>query len=326
MKHDIRLSDTAPIFARIRQNPNQRVPKGILLNCLVFSAYLLVDGAGQEIGLLLFSLILSAISPGDTVKSFFENEPMREILLMLYLTVVSILLNFAYCCGVEKRPARTLGITKRRALPDYLLGFLLGTGMMTAVMLLIQAGGGASFRGVSESVPAGYMVLFLFAWVIQGFSEELAFRGYLMMSVGTHTEPGTGIAVSSVLFAAAHLGNDGVSLFAFCNLALFGLLTALLFLRTDSIWCTAAMHSFWNMAQSNLFGMKVSGIEISASFLRYDTASGHTWLNGGRFGPEGGAATTAVLAIAILLVYLLPQRTVHLPASAPAEANQKGVS
>ncbi len=322
MKHDVRLTDTIPVFSRIRLNPKQAVQKSTLLNSLIFAGYILIDGAWQAIALFLFSLILRVVSPYKTAMEFFRAEPMREIIVMLWLTVLSILLTFGYCIFIEKRPVRTLGITKRRMLPDYLLGAMLGIGMMSAVILLMQAGGGVTFRGASGSVPAGYMLLFLFGWLIQGFSEELAFRGWLMMSAGTHTKPLTGVAVSSVLFGAAHLGNNGISLFAFCNLTLFGLLTALLFLRTDSIWCTAAMHSFWNMSQSNLYGLKVSGIEISASFLRTDAAEGMAWLNGGSFGPEGGAATTAVLAVCILQVYLMPQRNTNVPE--PAAAYLKG--
>jgi len=324
MKHDICLNDTVPVFARIRLDPKQQVLRGVLLNVLMFAVYYIVCAVWESLCLAAFYLIYAAAAAPHSADDFFKAEPMRELLMMLFLTTVSIAVNLVFSLGIEKRPLRTLGITKRRALPDYLLGILLGTGMMGCVILLMIAGGGASFRGVSQSVPTGYMLLFLAGWMIQGFSEELTFRGWLMMSAGTHTKPLTGVAVSSLLFAAAHLGNDGISVFAFCNLTMFGLLTALLFLRTDSIWCTAAMHSFWNMAQGNLFGMKVSGIDVSATFLHIDTAEGAAWLNGGHFGPEGGAATTAILIICILAVYLLPQRTVHLPAL--QDAQKKGVT
>jgi hypothetical protein len=308
MKHPIQLYDTIPVFYRIRKAPN-KVVRSILINALIFFVYILAASLAESIVMALFGDPEIAFGTSENGVTASVKMTRGLVILMLYLTLISIALTFVYCCSIEKRKVRTLGLCRRSVLRDYLIGTLAGIGMMTAVVLLAWAGGGLTCRGVAKSIPWGPMLLFLFGWMIQGFSEELTFRGYLMMTTGTHHNPLAAVAVSSLAFAAAHLGNDGISIFAFVNLTLFGVLAALLFLRTDSIWCVAAVHSFWNMAQGNLFGLKVSGIDVSATFFRFDMTEGKTWLNGGAFGLEGGAATTVVMLLGIVVVFLLPQRT-----------------
>ena len=308
MKHPLNLSDTFIPFERIRREPRQKVTRSLLLLILFFLLYFITAAVTE-------AMIMAIVSPpkvdvqmqNGKVSGSMQVTP-EFVRNSLYMTLVSIFLTFIYCLGIEKRSVRTMGLTKRRAVPDYLIGVLVGVGLMGGAVLLAWAGGGVTFEGTAASVPVLSMVLFIIGWVIQGFSEELTFRGYLLMSAGTHHSPVTGVCVSSLLFAAAHLGNDGISVFACVNLTLFGILAALLFLRTDSIWCVAALYSFWNMAQGNVFGLKVSGIDVGVTFLRFNMVSGKGWLNGGAFGLEGGAAVTAVLVFGILAVFLLPQR------------------
>ncbi|MBR3267637.1 MAG: CPBP family intramembrane metalloprotease [Oscillospiraceae bacterium] len=321
MKHDLHLSDTAPVFARIRREPGQHVPKGLLILVLIFALITLLDAAWQSILAFLISFSMCSFMPADRAKHFFD-APSRSVLLMLFLTAVSITLTFLYCRLIERRSARSLGITKQHFLPDYLLGFFIGTGMMAASVFLALAGGAVRFCGISKQIPGGMILLFLAGWIIQGFSEELTFRSFLMMSAGTYHTPVTSVFVSSLLFAAAHLANDGISIPAFLNLFLFGVLTALIFLRTDSIWCGAALHSFWNMAQSNFFGLKVSGLDIGASILSFEQTDGKALLNGGGFGLEGAVGTTAVLLAAISLVFLMKQRIPQDPAIQYAEKGE----
>jgi len=289
MKRPLDLSDTTPVFDRIRQAPNRNnVPV-----LLFFSMYLVIEFVSVNI---IYRFLPAMHSPSD------------EVCLQLYLTLVSIVLVFIFCLWLEHRPVRTLGLTRHHCLRDYLTGILLGVGFMGLTVLIAWAGGGLRFDRVSSYIDTDKMLLFLLGWMIQGFSEELTCRGYLMMSEGAHGKPAGGVLISAVMFAAMHLGNNGIGVFPLINLTLFGILAALVFLRTDSIWCAAAMHSFWNMAQGNLFGIKVSGIRINQTILNFIPETGKDWLNGGSFGLEGGAATTITMLSGILIFFFLPQR------------------
>jgi len=310
MKNSIRLTEARPVFTRVRQEPKQRVIKSTVLNLLIFLSFEIINQMTQAVILNIAMIPALIRAYRETGTAEIDLSSAGSLLLMLFLTAVCIALCFVYCLAIEHRSIRSMGLTRKKALSDYLIGAGVGILMMSAAVLISWAGGGLSFSGTETRIPFGYMLAFLCAWMIQGFSEELNFRGYFMMTVGTHHSPLAAVGISSVLFSAAHLFNDGISFFAVCNLTLFGLFAALYFLRTDSIFGVAALHSMWNAAQGNLFGLNVSGIEIPATIFRFVQNDGHTWLNGGAFGPEGGAAVTLVLAVGIAAVFFLPQRTV----------------
>mgnify|MGYP007070316185 CR=1 FL=1 len=201
MKNNIRLTETAAIFDRIRNDPRQRVVKSTLLNLLIFVLFELVNQVVQSIAIvvcMLPGMVRQAVN-GEPVK--MDLESVSGLLIMLYLTLVCILLCFVYCLAIERRKVRTMGLTQRHALRDYLIGAVVGIGMMGAAILISWAGGGVQFLGVNASVPWGTMLAFLCGWMIQGFSEELNFRGVIMMTVGTHHKPVTAVAVSSVLIS-----------------------------------------------------------------------------------------------------------------------------
>ena len=71
-----------------------------------------------------------------------------------------------------------------------------------------------------------------------------------------------------------------------------------------------ALHSMWNFAQGNLFGIPVSGIRGLPSPLVSTAADGgwQEWINGGAFGVEGGLAATVVLLVACAVVLALPTK------------------
>ncbi len=141
------------------------------------------------------------------------------------------------------------------------------------------------------------------------------------------------VVLSSLFFSMLHGMNQGVTLLAYVNLFLFGVFMALLFIRCENIWIVGAVHSVWNFAQGNLFGVQVSGMKTQPSLLHSGMAEGWELVNGGAFGMEGGLAVTLVLAagLGILLhsmkkhgdfVEVAPQSAWKQDASIPPQNNQ----
>lgn len=309
MKHSFSLRETEPVFGRIRSAPQQRVVKNLLLN-LAIAVLIEIICIGMQITAYIAVAFGQAIV--DALRGKTDDNTAGIIAdsmaFSLFLTAICVVLCMLYCLVLERRPLRTLGFAKRHSLRDYLIGAAAGFLLMSGAVMLSWAFGGVTFAGIAENIPWGTLVILFLGWMIQGFSEELNFRGYLMMTLGTHHKPLTAVAVSSLAFAAMHLGNDGIGVFPIVNLTLFGVLAALYFLRTDSIWGIAALHSVWNAVQGNFYGCLVSGIENNAAILHFEQVSGMEWLNGGAFGPEGGAGVTAVLLLGIVILWLLPQK------------------
>lgn len=305
MKFDPTLRCCKPTFERIKAIPKNNVQKSIPLVLLI---WFVVFTIGQILELMAIAGM---------------KRSTEDTLLLLYLTIFETLAILLFCVGVEKRTFRSLGFTKKLAVPHYLIGVVLGVAMLGGSVLIAKLCGALSFQGIEQNIAWGTLAAYLGGWLLQGLSEEVVCRSYLLCDVGTHHKPWTAIVVSALAFMALHLGNPNTSIVAFLNLFLFGVFAALLFLRTDSIWMVAAVHSLWNCAQGNIFGVEVSGMEIEAAIMRFLPVEGKDLISGGAFGMEGGLGVTAVmlLGIAVLLFdYRKNAETVSAAENAAAEA------
>lgn len=114
------------------------------------------------------------------------------------------------------------------------------------------------------------------------------------------------VVISSLFFSMMHGMNDNMSLLAYLNLFLFGAVMALLMLRYENIWIVGAAHSIWNFVQGTIFGVSVSGIQIKRTVFVGKSVEGASFINGGKFGLEGGLSVTLVLLAGIgILVWSL---------------------
>ncbi|MDQ3747226.1 MAG: CPBP family intramembrane metalloprotease, partial [Acidobacteriota bacterium] len=79
---------------------------------------------------------------------------------------------------------------------------------------------------------------------------------------------------------------------------------AVAYRRTRSLWFPFGLHFGWNWVQGAVLGSPVSGItQITPDPLLRFNDIGPTWIGGGAYGLEGGAACTLALLSAILFVW-----------------------
>ncbi|NQJ21814.1 CPBP family intramembrane metalloprotease [Streptococcus suis] len=205
---------------------------------------------------------------------------------------------------VEKSPWLGLGLTKRGALKDFLLGWGLGAAMLTACVLLMWAFGVVQFTSFHVS-PAflGEFLILVLAWSVQGTTEELLTRGWMFSSLATKHNIPVGILISSLFFTFLHLGNNAISLIPILDLTLFAILACLVMLKTGNLWVIGGIHAAWNCFQGNVFAFPVSGTQAGQAFISV-TTSGPEWLSGGAFGVEGSIISLIVQGLMIAwLVY-----------------------
>jgi len=180
---------------------------------------------------------------------------------------------------------------------------------MGVIALVYQVSGIGSFVLNELSLEPLLFILGLFPfWLLQGGTEEVATRGWLLSRVAARTNLPLAIAISSSLFGILHMGNAGVTFLSVLNIILDGMLAALLFIYTDSIWLVVAQHGTWNYVQGNLLGFQVSGTGADASIFSFTMGAGPDWLTGGTFGAEGSIITTLVLLVSLVIVYRLGER------------------
>ena len=134
--------------------------------------------------------------------------------------------------------------------------------------------------------------------------EELLFRGYPYQKVRTVSRPAA-IAVTSVVFAALHTGNAGISPLAIVNLLLAGVLLALAYEVYGRLWFPIGIHTAWNVLSGPILGYNVSGY-VSRTTVLHIHGAGAEWLTGGHFGIE---ASVWMVVVEIVGIALLMRRT-----------------
>ena len=248
-------------------------------------------------------------SPGNGVASIQEFF-FHYILYYELFSFVFILLLFIFWVKViEKNSLSSLGFVKKNWLKYLGWGILLSLLQMGVIALVYQVGGIGTFELNELSLEPILFILGLFPfWLLQGGTEEVATRGWLLTRIAARTNLPLAIAISSSLFGILHLGNAGVTVLSVLNIVLDGVLAGLLFIYTDSIWLVVAQHGTWNYVQGNLLGFQVSGTGADASIFTFTMGSGPDWLTGGEFGAEGSIITTLVLLVSVVIVYRLGER------------------
>lgn len=236
------------------------------------------------------------------------------MITQLFATILMIVVTMLFCKLIQKRKMTTLGFKKPGMWKEYGIGMLIGFAMMAGIVLIGVAMGALELQFNREVTSIGSMALLAAIFVgflFQGMSEEVLCRSYFLVSLARKDgKVWMGIIVSSIAFGALHLGNAGIAPLAFVNLILFGIFAGVYFIQRGNIWGIAAIHSIWNFAQGNIFGILVSGNDFGTTIFESTINEEMTLINGGDFGLEGGILTTIVLVTATIVTLYTKQKDV----------------
>jgi len=214
---------------------------------------------------------------------------------------------------VERRPPSTIGFNGK-PVTRFVRGWLIGCAFLATVVCGLWVLGVYTVEGPGVwQAPSPALILPILGWIalyiVQGSSEEVWMRGWLMQTIASRHGVVWGVVINSLIFGALHLGNlkPSPAMFAGCaNVALFGVFISLYATHERSIWGVCGWHAAWNWFLGVGFGLEVSGIHMTVKPLVVDLKDAPNavwWLSGGEWGPEASLLTTGVLAAGIL--YLL---------------------
>ncbi len=276
------------------------------------------NGKGSIIWLEIlksFVVVLVIVIASDAIVTMIneyifhgnETEPFFS-LVYLYEQLITVLFTLSYCKFVEHRNLSSMGL-RTFEFGNYGKGLLIGFSLFSFVVIFGILTKSISFVTYNSDLNFGLVILFFGGFIIQGFSEELLCRSYVFVSMTRKNSIILAAIFSSALFSMLHIFNDGIGVIPLINLFLFGILEVICFLKTDSIWLAAAVHTMWNYAEGCLYGFSVSGSPINSSVFIFKQ-EGSTITNGGLFGPEGGVIVTAILVLTIVLdgVYSMKEK------------------
>lgn len=265
--------------------------------------FLRADGrirAGWRILLYLAAFVL-LFTVGGYATSVLPRSPLGWV-NYLVLTGAGLLAGWAILIRLDGRAPGALGFAFHRSTARELAGgFVIGSVLIAVASLLLFVSGTARFA--PDQGDAGSYVGSL-AWTLVYFAlaaayEEVLFRGYAFQALVEGVGVAPAVIASSALFALAHGQNPGVSPIAFANIFLAGVLLAVAYLRTRSLWFATMLHAGWNWTTASAIGFPVSGLVLLDTPLYDAVETGADWWTGGAFGPEAGLAATGVLLAGI---------------------------
>ncbi|MGP6170371.1 CPBP family glutamic-type intramembrane protease [Microbacterium sp. A196] len=292
----------------------KRVTHGWLAYILVFVVGILAVQAG--VGAVFASVW--AVTPGTPAAQLQEAITFAAALVFILLWVVLF----------ERRSVASMGFRRPgHGVVTMLLGILIGIALISIPTLLLLLTGAYKVveapAGASAGAAAVPLLLLLLVFVlIQGGTEEVLTRGFLLQNQGLKLPGWLAILLPAVIFTVIH----GVALkpLAFASILFYALLASFLVLRLGSLWLVIGLHAGWNFAMGNIYGIAVSGLPARSTSLLFlePTAGAPDWITGGEFGTEGSLAADITLFIAALIAFLVfrswdKKRTHDTPIAAP---------
>lgn len=217
-------------------------------------------------------------------------DGMISLVLTLVMGLLAILVYKLTLTYLARRS--TPEIARQCAGIETLLGVLTGTIFILGSVFIITALGGYSFQWAS-SANAGFVLLSSIGTALgAAIVEELIFRGLMFQAIDRLGGKPLALAVTSLFFGVAHLGNPGATLWSAFAIALeAGVLLGAAFLWRRNLWFIMGLHFAWNTIEG-LLGFPVSG--HSAAGLFTVEMNGAALLTGGDFGLEGSIVPVVV--------------------------------
>ncbi|WP_430391335.1 CPBP family glutamic-type intramembrane protease [Dyella sp. 20L07] len=251
-------------------------------------------------GALLFVLYkltyMAVVGLGTFQKG---GDPLfRAVGIMLMQLVPTIISYLVLVKAIERRPLRELAW---RDLPTKgVAGLFLGAALFSLVVLVLWLAGSYHVDGTDPQV--NWLPAVLTTGLGAGIGEEIFTRGAIYRIVEEGLGTWWALAISALFFGAAHIFNPGATLWSSLAIAIeAGVLLALLYHVTRSLWTCIGLHAAWNVMQGTVFGIPVSGTAAHGWLISHCT--GPDWLSGGVFGAE--ASVVALLSCSVVSAVLL---------------------
>ena len=259
------------------------------------------------VSFILASRILSKLFT-QIVGSLDKTEPSywasRAIIVILAGTVITLIVRKF----IDKKTFSSLGLKcDRLTIIDFIGGLIISAVMAGLIFSILFLTGHIQVQGIgwSSGLLTGIFDLLLWFFGIGlavGWSEELAFRGYLLQNMAEGLGLWWSILISCVLYGLLHMANPGSTLLSGSFIALIGFLRIFGWLRSGQLWLSMGMHAGWDFFLGPIFGFTISGMKTQ-SLIR-QTTTGSDLITGGKFGPEAGLLVIPVIAIGLLAIYL----------------------
>jgi hypothetical protein len=251
-------------------------------------------------GVVLFfgsPLVLALVMPFLNAATRWQSLFWQSNALLLFGLAISW---FFLRVGDGKRFC-DLGLSARSGwLRQISIGIALGISLQVAIAAFLLTTGALHYTGGTLHGANAWLKFGGDVWLLAAAAtfEEIAFRGYALQSLMKSFGPAAAVVSTSIVFGLAHLGNPSANFFSTLNTVLAGIMLAIPYIRSRSMWMQSSIHWSWNFFMGPVFSLPVSGILFTPNVFS-SHISGPAWWSGGSYGPEGGAVGSIALVAAI---------------------------
>ncbi|WAC49221.1 type II CAAX endopeptidase family protein [Asticcacaulis sp. SL142] len=222
---------------------------------------------------------------------------------------MSAVLILIWAWFYERRGFAANGLNQK-GLTRFGRGWLIGVGFALFIVAIAMVSGvyeveHSGFRAEPSWLGLIPFIVLLFGFVVQGSTEEILMRGYLMSVLASRHGLMLAVTLNSAFYTLLHSSKFSLTfelVIMVFNILLLALFISLYAIREHSIWGICGWHTAWNWLLGVGFGFDIAGRNFGVEPLLVDlkAAPGQPWwLTGGAVGPEGSVITSLVLAAGI---------------------------
>lgn len=173
--------------------------------------------------------------------------------------LVEVIVSWLLLYFIEGKSILALGFTPiLKRLQQFAIGFLITAVLCLGVQALEMWLRSAHWI-INEGATATQFLAMLWWDFKSVLTEELAFRGALLIILLNRLGTGKGILISAIAFGVYHWFSFGIfgsiapMFFVFVGTGLMGYAWALAFSKTNSIFMPVGMHLGWNFTFNSIF-------------------------------------------------------------------------
>jgi membrane protease YdiL (CAAX protease family) len=269
-------------------------PGPVLLRFFLFLVLLVAFSATLGTLAALAGLITSS---GDLTKSLFYSELTKAVGTLLAAWVMARL---------EGRRLGEYGLPWRDGQGKlFLQGAAFGIAEISAIIGVLAATGYYSFGSleVHGASLAKWTLFWAAVFVVVGFFEEYAFRGYAQFVLTKGFGFWAATIVTSAIFGLVHFANPGESWPGILGVMVVGVFWCFTLRRTGTLWFALGMHAAFDFGETFLFSVPDSGVVFPGHLSGAVIRNGPAWLVGGTAGPEASVLDFVILAILFYVVH-----------------------
>ena len=252
----------------------------------------------------IFLLIIAySFLQGILFEYVLKNIVGYNIISVLCSYIFSAIILLFFVKYFEKTTFDYFGFSKENNLVAFKVGLGLAILSVVGVVGILLMSNNISLT-LSKDLKIGIIIMLVILVFMQGFLEEIVFRGYLMTRLAAKKGKWIAILLSSIFYIVFRMSNPSVSKLDLINIFLISIVMSLLYWYFDNILVIAIFHAFWNFISGVVFGFNISGIKVSDTIFTVDAISDKQILTGGSYGIEGSIIATVFFAVLGLLVYM----------------------